>query len=70
MRHLFAALQEEGLGTTMVARRQVAEKQLCDWKDRRASRLSQVEELQVRQLVHVLGPISHLRTCKGLDATG
>ena len=38
------------MGSTIVAQRQVAEKQLAEWKNRRAARLSQVEELQVCSL--------------------
>lgn len=44
MSHLYA--QEGGLGGTVMAQRLRAEKELADWKDRRAVRLSQVEELQ------------------------
>ena len=38
------------MGSTIVAQRQVAEKQLAEWKERRTARLSQVEELQVCSL--------------------
>ncbi|CAL5229870.1 g13281 [Coccomyxa viridis] len=38
--------REKAVGSTIVAQRQVAEKQLAEWKERRTARLSQVEELQ------------------------
>ena len=44
-------VQEAGLGRTIIARRLSAAKDLADWKDRRAARMSQVEELQVFSLL-------------------
>jgi len=44
-------VQDAGLGRTIIARRQSAAKDLADWKDRRAARMSQVEELQVFSLL-------------------
>ena len=48
-----SCLQEEGVGSTIVARRQGAEKQLAEWKERRSARLTQAEELQVCSMLHV-----------------
>lgn len=38
--------QEAGLGGSMMARRARAERELAEWRDRRANRLAQVEERQ------------------------
>ena len=50
--------QEAGLGGSMMARRARAEKELAEWRDRRANRLAQVEELQAYHLhtfsIHLL----------------